>query len=199
MMRDEHPLPEEFFRTNSAEEEKKRADLPDFPAAAWRGIFDDYRKANERATEASDVFHFGSLWPRAAASLGRRVYFSLGMKIYPSVFVVNYGPTGDRKTTATRQATELGNGIKVISGGGSGEAWPTHSADSRPARARSSTPRSCLKSCGRTMGRLYAAAHVDADVRLSGALRNEFSQGRRRAGTSDAESARRRNSGMVLA
>jgi len=120
-MQDEHPLPEQFFRTNSTEEENKRAGVPDFPEAAWRGIFDDYRKANERATEASDVFHFGSLWARAAASLGRRVHFSLGMDIYPNVYMVNYGPTGDRKTTATRQATGLGNGIKVISGGGSGE------------------------------------------------------------------------------
>jgi len=122
MLKDEHPLGEHFFKkTDSAEDEKTDLDLPKFPDEAWRGIFDDYRKANALATEASDVFHFGSLWARGAVTLGRRVYFSYGMNLYPNVYVVCFGPTRDRKTTATRRAgNELGNSIKVISGGGSG-------------------------------------------------------------------------------
>jgi hypothetical protein len=104
-----------------AQQERPQATLPTFPEEAWRGIFNDYRKANERATEASDVFHFAALWARCAGALGRRVHFSYGMKLYPNVYIVCFGPTGDRKTTATRQAAELGNGLKVISGGGSGE------------------------------------------------------------------------------
>jgi hypothetical protein len=121
MLTDEHPLGEEFFKSADSKEAKSQEALPVFPEPAWRGIFADYRKANERATEASDVFHFAALWARCAAALGRRVHFSYGMTLYPNVYVVCFGPTGDRKTTATRQATELGNGIKIISGGGSGE------------------------------------------------------------------------------
>jgi hypothetical protein len=95
---------------------------PKFPDAAWRGIFHDYRKAMNLATEASDNFHFVALWARIAAALARRVYFSYGMRLYPNVYIICFGPTGDRKTTATRHAaTALGNGIKVIAGGGSGE------------------------------------------------------------------------------
>ena len=121
MLTDEHPLGEEFFKSADSKEAKSHEALPVFRDPAWRGIFADYRTANERATEASDVFHFAALWARCATALGRRVHFSYGMKLYPNVYVVCFGPTGDRKTTATRQATELGNGIKIISGGGSGE------------------------------------------------------------------------------
>lgn len=122
MMTDEHPLGGDFFKAAESKETKSHENaLPVFPEPAWRGTFAVYRAANERATEASDVFHFASLWARCAAALGRRVHFSYGMKLYPNVYVVCFGPTGDRKTTATRQAIELGNGIKIISGGGSGE------------------------------------------------------------------------------
>lgn len=92
-----------------------------FPEAAWRGLFADYRKAMQGATEASDAFHFAALWARCAAALGRRVGFPYGMKLFPNVYVVCYGPTGDRKTTATRKAAELGGALKIIRGGGSGE------------------------------------------------------------------------------
>jgi hypothetical protein len=122
MLRDEHPLGEDFFSKAKPIDPETQRILPEFPEVAWRsGIFDDYRKANQRATEASDAFHFASLWARSAAALGRRVHFHYGMKLYPNVYIVAFGTTGDRKTTATRQAAELGNGLKIISGGGSGE------------------------------------------------------------------------------
>jgi hypothetical protein len=106
--------------------------LPAFPEEAWRGIFDDYRNANIRATEASDAFHFGALWARSAAALGRRVYFPYGMRLYPNVYNVCFGPTGDRKTTATRGATQLGGKLQIIFGGGSGEGLADEFAHCAP-------------------------------------------------------------------
>lgn len=100
-----------------------QADKLTLPAGVWRGVFDDYRKAMKEATEAPDVFHFSTLLVRAGAALGRRVWFSYGMKLYPNFYVVNFGPTGDRKTTAQRYFDHLGSApVKVIRGAGSGEA-----------------------------------------------------------------------------
>lgn len=91
--------------------------------AAWRGVFSEYRKAMQHATEAPDEFHFSTLLIRAGATLGRRVWFKSGMKLYPNFNVVNFGETGDRKTTAQRYFEQLGSSrVKVISGAGSGEA-----------------------------------------------------------------------------
>jgi hypothetical protein len=95
--------------------------LPSFPKAAWRGIFADYRAALEQTTEASDAFHFAALWARCAVALGRRVSFPYAMQLFPNVYLVCFGATGDRKTTATRIGTKLGSPYKLISGGGSGE------------------------------------------------------------------------------
>jgi hypothetical protein len=94
---------------------------PAFPEAAWRGIFADYRSAMQRATEASDAYHFAAVWTRCAVALGRRVRFPYGMGLFPNVYLVCFGPTGDRKSTATRRAMELGADFKVVRGGGSGE------------------------------------------------------------------------------
>ncbi|HLW82621.1 MAG TPA: DUF3987 domain-containing protein [Candidatus Acidoferrales bacterium] len=106
--------------------------LPAFPETAWRGIFADYRSAMQRATEASDVFHFAGLWARCAVALGRRVWFPYGMQLFPNAYLVCFGPTGDRKTTATRRATELGSACKIIQGGGSGEGLADEFSDAEP-------------------------------------------------------------------
>ncbi len=50
------------------------SELPDFPETAWRSVFADYRDAVRGCTEASDVFHFVSLWAAVAVSLGRHVW-----------------------------------------------------------------------------------------------------------------------------
>ncbi|MGO9604419.1 MAG: hypothetical protein ACLQAT_13670, partial [Candidatus Binataceae bacterium] len=92
---------------------------PSFPKAAWRGPFAEYREAMAHATEASDVFHFAAFWARGAVALGRTVHFPYGSTIYPNVYIVGFGPTGDRKTTAMRKAWEIGGRIKIIHGAGS--------------------------------------------------------------------------------
>jgi hypothetical protein len=107
---------------------------PAFPKAAWRGPFADYRDAMAQATEASDVFHFATLWARGAVALGRTVHFPYGSTIYPNVFLVGFGPSGDRKTTAMRKAEEIGGRLKVIRGGGSGEGIADEFASAEPGQ-----------------------------------------------------------------
>lgn len=108
--------------------------LPAFPEAAWRGVFADYRAAMQRATEACDAFHFAALWARCAVALGRRAFFFCGMRAYPNVYLVAFGPTGDRKTTATRMATEIGDPYKIVRGGGSGEGLADEFSDAEPGQ-----------------------------------------------------------------
>lgn len=116
------------------EPQPERAALPEFPKAAWRGLFADYRTATERATEASDAFHFAALWARCAVALGRRVRFSYGMQLFPNVYVVCFGPTGDRKTTATRMGAEIGSAFKIVRGGGSGEGLADEFSGAEPGQ-----------------------------------------------------------------
>lgn len=108
--------------------------LPPFPKAAWRGIFANYRAAMERATEASDAFHFAALWARCAVALGRRVSFHYAMQLFPNVYLVCFGATGDRKTTATRIGAKLGSPYKLISGGGSGEGLADEFSGAQPGQ-----------------------------------------------------------------
>jgi hypothetical protein len=107
---------------------------PAFPKAAWRGPFAAYRDAMARATEASEVFHFATLWARGAVALGRTVHFPYGSMIYPNVFLVGFGPTGDRKTTAMRNTENIGARLKMISGGGSGEGIADNFASAEPGQ-----------------------------------------------------------------
>jgi hypothetical protein len=86
-----------------AEQMEERAMLPAFPEIVWRGIFDEYREAMSGTTEASDVAHFAALWTAAAANLGRWVSIFAGDEIFPNVYILFYGPTGDKKTTAKRR------------------------------------------------------------------------------------------------
>jgi hypothetical protein len=115
----EQPRPQ--GKTEFRELQMERPTIPVFPESAWRGLFADYRAAMECATEASDAFHFAAFWARCAVALDRRVCFRYGMRVYPNVYLVCFGETGDRKTTATRQGTELGGPYKLVRGSGSGE------------------------------------------------------------------------------
>jgi hypothetical protein len=77
-----------------------------FPDKAWRGLFGHYRDVMARTTEASEVAHFASIWAMIAVSLGRRVWFYSGDRIYPNVYLSVVGPSGDKKTTAMRRAQQ---------------------------------------------------------------------------------------------
>jgi hypothetical protein len=114
------------------ESQVERGAIPAFPESAWRGLFADYRAAMERATEASDAFHFAAFWARCAVALDRRVCFRYGMRVYPNVYLICFGETGDRKTTATRQGTELGDPYKLVRGSGSGEGLADEFSSAEP-------------------------------------------------------------------
>jgi hypothetical protein len=103
------------------------------PERVWRGPFGDYRKAMKNATEAPDAYHFSTLLVRAGMGLGRRVRFYLGMWIYCNFYCLNFGDTGDRKTTAQRQLPMLGSEpVKMIEGAGSGEGLADQFQTLRP-------------------------------------------------------------------
>jgi len=103
------------------DEPEEPVNLPQFPEAGWRGVFNDYRNAMARSSEASDVYHFLTLWAAVAVKLGRRCWFEYGGAMYPNVFLINYGPSGDKKTSCIRRAPQLNPGMTVIHGGGSAE------------------------------------------------------------------------------
>jgi hypothetical protein len=108
-----------------------------FPESAWRGPFALYRKAMDGTSEAPDTVHFSTLWANAAARLRRRVHIYYAFDHFPNVFLVNYGTTGDSKTSAMRQGFRVyptDAKIKVLRGLGSAEAlgaW-MHQPDDGP-------------------------------------------------------------------
>jgi hypothetical protein len=106
-----------------AESEAERPAVQEFPDAAWRGRFADYRDEMRRCSEASDVYHFLAFWAAAGNVLGRRVYFPYGIRLYANVYAVGFGPSGDFKTSALRRAAEMTEsaGVRVVRGIGSGE------------------------------------------------------------------------------
>jgi hypothetical protein len=97
--------------------------LPQFPDAAWRGLFANYRDEMRDCSEASDVHNFLAFWVAAGNALGRRVYFTYGMQLYANVYGIGFGPSGDFKTSALRRAAAMTEraGLRVVRGVGSGE------------------------------------------------------------------------------
>jgi hypothetical protein len=109
--------------------------LPEFPKIAWRGVFKDYRVAMDGVTEASDVVHFAACWTRVAVALGRNVSFFLGMPIYPNTYLVCFGDTGDKKTTALRYVEQLGVPFHILRGAASGEGMADAFSVAKPGES----------------------------------------------------------------
>jgi hypothetical protein len=103
--------------------EPERTSLPDFPKAAWRGLFAQYRDEMRLHSEAPDVSHFLTLWAAVGNAMGRRVHYSYGMRLCANVYGIVFGPTGDFKTSACRRGAEMTEqaGFRVVRGIGSGE------------------------------------------------------------------------------
>lgn len=96
--------------------------LPKLQESCWRSAFGLYRKAVAKSTEAADEYHFFTLLTRAGLELGRKVFFYLGLTLYPNFYCVLYGPTGDKKTTAMTYFDQLGTSdLRTIRGAGSAE------------------------------------------------------------------------------
>jgi hypothetical protein len=114
---------EHLQRYESTEEVEDSA-LPEFPAIAWRDIFADYREAMQGTTEASDVAHFAAIWAAISANLGRSVRTFDGDELYPNAYLLFYGTTGDKKTTAQRRLLRhdlLAPNVQILSNVGSPE------------------------------------------------------------------------------
>jgi Bifunctional DNA primase/polymerase, N-terminal/Primase C terminal 1 (PriCT-1) len=106
------------------EEPKEPLAISVFPEIAWRGIFQTYREAMAGTSEASDVTRFISLWVAAAVRLQRKIKLWNGSWLFPNVYLVLFGDTGDRKTTGTRGFLDLipdADLSRVLRGAGSGE------------------------------------------------------------------------------
>jgi hypothetical protein len=56
------------------------------------------------------------------------------MQLFPNVYLVCFGPTGDRKTTATRMGAEIGSTFKIVRGSGSGEGLADEFSTAEPGR-----------------------------------------------------------------
>ncbi len=101
--------------------------LPPFPDVAWDGPFDEYRGIVGPTTEASDSLHWAALCETIALEIGRRRYLCTPRPLYPSLYIIVIGPSGDaRKSTALEYTEELwpllGLSPEVISGLLSAEA-----------------------------------------------------------------------------
>jgi hypothetical protein len=112
-----------YSEVNNTSETEFDSGLPEFPDAAWRGRFADYRDEMRRCSEASDVHSFLAFWAAAGNALGRRVYFPYGMRLHANVYGIGFGPTGDFKTSALGRAAQMTEsvGLRVVRGVGSGE------------------------------------------------------------------------------
>src|SRR6516165_9423224 len=79
-----------------------------FPECAWRGLFAEYRAAMAGTTEASDVAHFATFWAAVAVMLGRDIHMWSGRHVYPNIYILLFGPSGDKKTTAQDRIEDCG-------------------------------------------------------------------------------------------
>lgn len=133
-----HTLSSLAEQSGSPEQTSENDALPAFPEDAWRGPFADYRASLDGTSEAPDTAHFAALWATVAARLKRRVMFHYAYPHYTNVYLVNYAPTGQSKTSSGRQVLRLlpdDGRVKVLRGIGSAEAlgdWMTQAEGTPP-------------------------------------------------------------------
>ena len=77
------------------------------PETAWTQWARLCREAVGASTEAPDEFHYLALLTVLGIAFGRNLVLYCGRPIYPNMYTVLVGPTGDRKSTAAQLATEL--------------------------------------------------------------------------------------------
>lgn len=94
-----------------SEEPQKILKGPPFPASAWRGVFEVYRRGVHGKNEVCDAYHFAMLKSVAGIIFGRTAYIYTGRYLYPNFYTCLIGTTGlSRKTTALDLGrTLLGN------------------------------------------------------------------------------------------
>lgn len=82
--------------------------VPDFPTSAWTGLFRDYGDIVGPTTEAPAVYHFFTFALGFGACLGRRLFVTHAVPLFPNFFVALIGRTGvARKDTARARIRRL--------------------------------------------------------------------------------------------
>jgi hypothetical protein len=76
-------------------------ELPPFPEAAWRGVFEAWRRLVDHLGESPRSFHFANMLALVAAELGDRARFDEGTGPYTNFFIFCCGGTGTKKSTAS--------------------------------------------------------------------------------------------------
>ena len=111
--------------------------LPDSAWTEWARL---YRCAVKDATEAPDEFHYLSLLTVLGSAFGRNLAVYCGGLIYPNMYTVLVGPTGDRKSTAAQMAMDLllrvAPKMLFLNGVGSQEGLMERMAHGEPSRHR---------------------------------------------------------------
>jgi hypothetical protein len=98
--------------------------LPALPESAWTDWARTWRDTVRRSTEAADEFHYLALLTVLGITVGRRICVSAGRPVYPNVYAMLVGPTGDRKSTAADLALSLlppASEVQFLNGVGSQE------------------------------------------------------------------------------
>jgi hypothetical protein len=100
------------------------AGLPTFPGSVWRGLLATWKAATDGTTDAPDAIRYAAVLPAIAVRLGRRVSLHYGIRLYASVYIVGFGPSGcTRKRSLARAAhCVIPGSVRVVRGVGSGEA-----------------------------------------------------------------------------
>lgn len=111
--------------------------LPEAALTEWARL---YLSAVGDSTEAADEFHYLALLTVLATAFGRNLVVHCGRPVYPNMYTVLVGPTGDRKSTATQLAMELLARVApqtlVLNGVGSQEGLMERMAQAEPGRHR---------------------------------------------------------------
>ena len=82
--------------------------FPEFPPSAWRGIFNDFREAHYKTTEAPQAFLFGAMSAVVGALMGRQCWIRYGVQTYPNMYLALIGETAkSHKSTAASKAESL--------------------------------------------------------------------------------------------
>ena len=124
------PIPE---RTSEPDEVLSDIFLSTLPESAWTEWARLYRAAVGPSTEAADEFHYISLLTVLGSAIGRTISISCGRMVYPNIYALLLGPTGDRKSTAANMALDLlplvAPEVLLLNGVGSQEGLMERMAD----------------------------------------------------------------------
>jgi hypothetical protein len=83
-------------------------ECPEFPEAAWHPLARRYREIISPTTEAPHNFHLACFLSVVGAALGRHVFFDMSEPVYPNLWSVLVGTSGEpRKGTSIAKAVRI--------------------------------------------------------------------------------------------